>query len=47
MFTNFKNTRKNPTDAWNFYGEDTHNVKSWYKCFTILRLLFRAIGRLG
>ena len=36
MVTNFKKTRENPTDAWNFYGEGTHNVKFWYKCFTIL-----------
>ena len=36
MVTNFKNTRENPTDAWNYYGEGTHNVKFWYKCFTIL-----------
>ena len=34
--TNFKNTRENPTDAWKFYGEGTHNVNFWYKCFTIL-----------
>ena len=26
MVTNFKNTRENPTDAWKFYGEGTHNV---------------------
>jgi len=46
MVTNFKNTRENPTDAWNFYGEGTHNVKFWYKRFTILWPLFSAIARL-
>ena len=42
--TNFKNTRENLTDAWIFYGEGTHNVKFWYKGFTILCLLFSAIA---
>ena len=44
VVTNFKNTRENPTDARIFYGEGTHNVKFWYKCFTFLWLLFRAIA---
>ena len=42
MVTNFKNTRENPTAARIFYGEGTHHVKFWYKCFTILWSLFRA-----
>ncbi len=42
--TNFKNTRENLTDAWIFYGEGTHNVKFWYKGFTILCLLVSAIA---
>ena len=36
MVTNFKNTRENPTDAWNFYGEGTHNVKFWYILHCVL-----------
>ncbi len=46
VVTNFKNTRENPPNAWKFYGEGTHNVKFWYKCFTILWMLFKAIARL-
>jgi len=42
MVTNFKNTRENPTDAWNFYGEGTHNVKFWYKCFYNLMTVYSA-----
>jgi len=38
--TNLKNTRENPTTARKFCGEATHNVKRWYKYFTILRHLF-------
>jgi len=41
---NFKNTRENPTDARKFYGEGTHNVKLWCKCFTILWPLFSTIA---
>ena len=44
MVTSFKNTRENPTDAWKFYDEGTHNVKFWYKCFTTLSLLFCVIA---
>ena len=43
MVTSFKNTRENPTDAWKFYDEGTHNVKAWCKYFTFLWLLFRTI----
>ena len=44
VVTNFKNTCENPTNAWNFYGEGTHKVKFWYKCFTILCSLFSNIA---
>jgi len=46
LVTNFKNTRENPPNAWKFYGEGTHNVKFWYKYFTTLWMLFKAIARL-
>ena len=38
MVISFKNTRENPTDAWKFYDEGTHNVKFRYKYFTTLWL---------
>ena len=44
VVTNFKNTRENPADTWKFYGAGTHNVKFWYKYFTILWTLFKAIA---
>ena len=44
VVTNLKNTRENPPNAWNFYGEGTHNVKFWCKYFTTLWMLFRAIA---
>ena len=44
MVISFKNTRENPTDAWKFYDEGTHNVKFRYKCFTTLWLLFSVIA---
>jgi len=44
--TNLKNTRENPTAARKFCGEATHNVKSWCKYFTALRLLFSIFVRL-
>ena len=44
VVTNFKNTHENPPNAWKFYGEGTHDVKFWYKCFTILWMLFKAIA---
>jgi len=39
--TNFKNTRENKPEGREFCAEGIHNVKIWWKYFTVLRAYTR------
>jgi|GEM_PF-1048943 len=44
---NFRNTRENSADARIFHTEGTHNVKLWWKYFTIyVQLCFSPFARI-